>query len=203
MLPALHTYGHIDVMVYTLNGIAMILNHEWVNNILKLILVIGVGAEGFRFATAGMQQTTLGGLMIRKFITGAIIFGIIILPKKDVTIVDHVTKETEVVSGMPYGFVPVVLTEMIGAGITSLAEQAFAVPGSMNFTNYGMTFGASLVQEFQNIRMQNPELSMNFDNFTRRCVIPAAARGGALTPPQLFEAGDVWSKLKAVYPNDG
>lgn len=198
---AINTYGHIDAMFYTMQGVAMVFSNELYRGILMSLFAIWVPIAVLQMVQNGTMVAFR--TLIGKIIIVLIIFNTFFAPSPSNLIIrDLVTKQTKTVANVPLGFsVPILLIETVGLFFTSIVEQAFAVTGSFNFSNFGMVFGASLVQEFNNMKITNPELIYNFENFCDRCLIPAVMIGDKITLQELQNSGDVWKDLRAIYPS--
>ena len=186
-----HTYGHIDAMYYVLNGIAMLMNHNFADKLIKTITIVMTAYYGLKMAYAGSsgnykQYITKIGAMVL-LINGALI------TRADMFIVDHVSKKKEVVSNLPVGFaLPIGMLEAFGCMLTGGFEQAFTAVGTTRYSDYGMVFGARLVQDARNWRIKTPEFAENMDVFLRRCVIRDAMIGYNYTANDLLTTDDIW-----------
>lgn len=189
----IHTYGHIDAVFYVLNGIAMLMGS--IGGVLTTTMsFIGISYYTMLIAVNG------GGNYKQYFSKIAwtiLILNCLLLPKTSMTIRDHISKKWEKVDNLPYGFaLPIGILEQFGYLITKGFEQAFTSPGNMNYSNYGMIFGARLVQDARNWRIKTPEFNWNMDNFLRRCVIRDAMLGH-YSIDQLMTSGNVWGLVSA------
>ena len=185
----IHTYGHIDAMFYILNGIAMILGSSFADLMIQTMSLVAVFYYGLKAAYSGASAkqhlVKVAGLII--------VVNSLLIPKTYMIVQDNVTKQTDKIDNLPYGFaVPVGYMENFGDIITNAFEQAFTAVGSSNYKDYGMVFGARLLQEARNWRIKTPEFSQNMDNFIRRCVVYDASMGYKYTINDLFETDDVW-----------
>lgn len=104
------------------------------------------------------------------------------------------------VDNLPLGFaLPVGMLEGFGDLLTGGFEQAFSKADGTNNTNYrdyGMVFGARLVQESRNWRIRSPEFLENMSGFIDRCVMLEAMIGYHYTPEDLLKTDDIWSLVK-------
>lgn len=117
----------------------------------------------------------------------------LLTPKADMLVIDRISGKKEIVTGLPYAFViPVGTLEAIGAGITSLFEQAFTPVSSMAYKDFGLIFGQRLVQESKNWRINNPEFARNMSVFLKRCVVLEAMIGTRFTPEDVFSSSDMF-----------
>lgn len=186
-----HTYGHIDGMFYVLNGIAMIMNHTFTSILIETTSVISVAYYGLKMAYAGSSGGHRQYLI--KIAAMVLVINALLLPKTEMLIVDHVSKKKELVANLPLGFaVPVGIFEAFGDILTGGFEQAFTLPHSTNYRDYGMIFGARLVQEARNWRIKTPEFAENMHTFLKRCVMRDAMIGYHYTAQDLLTTGNIW-----------
>jgi hypothetical protein len=121
-----------------------------------------------------------------------------LLPKADMMIYDHVSKKQEKVDNLPLGFaLPVGILETFGDLLTGGFEQAFTMVSNTNYRDYGMVFGARLIQESRNWRIRSPEFMENMSNFIDRCVMLDTMIGYHYTSKELLKTDDIWSLVKA------
>ncbi len=189
---AIHTYGHFDAMFYVLNGIKMIMASSFTESMIKLMALIATSY----YALLGMAGAGEGrvGTYLLKTVGMLIVVTALLTPKADMMVIDRVSGKKELVRGLPYAFVlPVGTLEAIGAGITSLFEQAFATVSSTPYKDYGMIFGQRIVQEAKNWRIANPEFTRNMDAFLSRCVVLEAMIGSRFTPEDVKSTDDLFS----------
>lgn len=205
----IHTYGHIDAMYYVLNGIAMILGSKFADLMIQAIAVVTTAYYGLRMVASG---TTAG---MRPYLTKIMLMvlavNVLLAQKTTMFVEDHVSKQRDNVDNIPWGFaVPVGFMESFGDIQAAAFEQGFSVVGSNSYRDYGMLFGARLVQEARNFKIQTPEFAYNMDNFIRKCVVKQASIGNKYTINELFQKDDVWklvsdnaSRLFRVEIRDG
>ena len=188
---AVHTYGHFEAMFYVLNGIKMIMNSGFMDSMIKLMALVTTGYYSIRGIAAAAQGGT--GHYFLKTTGMLILITSLLLPKADMLVIDRISGKKEIVSGLPYAFVlPVGILEAMGAGITSLFEQAFSTVSSMPYKDYGLIFGQRLVQESRNWRIGNPEFAKNMNTFIKRCIVLEAMIGTRFTPDDVFDSTDIF-----------
>ena len=188
---AIHTYGHFDAMFYVLNGIKMIMASDFTDGLIKLMALIATSYYSLR----GMAAASQGGVghYLLKTIGMLMVITALLTPKADMLVVDRISGKKEIISGLPYAFVlPVGVLEAIGAGITSLFEQAFTPVSTLAYKDYGLIFGQRLVQESKNWRINNPEFASNMNVFLKRCVVLEAMIGTRFTPDDVFTSTDIF-----------
>jgi hypothetical protein len=187
----IHTYGHIDAMFYVLNGMAMLMSSPMMDGLIKSMLMLSIAYYGLQTVYAG--SSTIHKQYVTKVLGMVIIISAALVPKADMLIVDHVTKKKEIVSNLPQGFaVPVGILEAFGDILVQKFEQAFTGLNSSNYRDYGMIFGARLVQDARNWRIKTPEFAENMDNFIKGCVIRKAAHGKVYTINDVLTTDNIW-----------
>jgi hypothetical protein len=191
----IYTYGHIDAMFYVLNGIAMILSSPFADMMIMTISIVATAFYGFKAA----YSAAAGGAkqQLVKIFGIILVVNALLVPKTSMMIEDKILKQKEKVDNIPYGFaIPVGYLEEFGSIVTQAFEQAFTPTGSSNYTEYGMVFGARLLQDARNWRIKTPEFSRDMDSFIRRCVIIQASIGTKYTINDLFETDNIWRLVK-------
>ena len=193
-----HTYGHIDAMFYILNGMAMLMNSTFGELMITMVAMISVVYYAMRISYDGTMRHKI---YLGKAIGMIAMISLLIIPKDSMLIYDHVSKKKEKVDNLPLGFVlPVGMLEAFGDLLTGGFEQAFATVNGTNYRDYGMVFGARLVQDAKNWRIRSPEFLENMNNFIDRCVMVDSMIGYYYTPEILLKSNDIW---KLVSTNAG
>ncbi len=186
----IHTYGHIDSMFYILNGIAMLMNSSFGQTIMVTVAMISAAYYAMRISYAGTGDYKI---YLGKIAGMFAMMSMLLLPTTEMGIRDHISKKREIVSNLPFGFaLPVGLYEAFGDLLTTGFEQVFTPINNSNYRDYGMVFGARLVQESRNWRIRNPEFLENMSKFVDRCIVTEAMIGYHFTPQELIESDDIW-----------
>lgn len=196
----IYTYGHIDAIYYVISGIAMIMNSEFADLMIKTISIISASYWALK---ASYASSAGGGKHYLVKIFGMIcVVNILLVPKTTISIKDHVTKKVDRVDNLPYGFaVPIGIMENFGEIISRVFEQAFRNVDNLDYRNYGMVFGARLVKESRNWRIKNPEFIYNMQNFIRRCVILDIGMQNKYGIRDLLENKAAWDIVKSSTSN--
>ena len=187
----IHTYGYHDAMFYVMNGIKMIMNNDFTLLMIEFMALVSTSYYSIRGIATAAQGGT--GYYFMKTVAMLVLITALIMPRADMLVVDRITGKSEPISDLPYAFVlPVGILEAMGAGITSIYEQAFARVDSMPYKDYGLIFGQRLVQESRNWRIGNPEFARNMNTFIKRCVVLEAMIGTRFTPDDVFDSPDIF-----------
>lgn len=188
---AVHTYGHHEAMFYVLNGIKMIMDSEFAMALINFMAIVSTGY----YSISGWVRANDGlvGYYFLKTVGMLLIVTSLLLPKADILVTDRINGKKELVTNLPHAFVlPVGMFEAIGAGNTSLFEQAFSTVSSMPYKDYGLIFGARLVQESRNWRFSNPELIKNLEKYIDRCIVVDAEIGHRFTIEDITKSNDIF-----------
>lgn len=188
---AVHTYGHHEAMFYVLNGIKMIMDSGFAMALINFMAVVSTGY----YSISGWVRANDGlvGHYFLKTVGMLLLVTSLLLPKADILVVDRISGKKELVTNLPYAFVlPVGMLEAVGAGITSIFEQAFSTVSSTPYKDYGLIFGSRLVQESRNWRFSNPELIRNMDKYIERCVVVDAEIGYRFTIEDIARSNDIF-----------
>ena len=195
----IYTYGHLDAVYYVLNAIAMVLQHEAIRTIFTLILFLSLSFASLQLLSEGAQNIV--SRMVSRSLVGFVVFFVFFIPAGSLQIVDKVSKRIDHVDNLPIGFVaPIAVLEALGEVVTEIFEQAFRTANNFEFSNFGMIFGANTVQNFRSIKIQSPELSQNFSNFCKRCIVPAVFVSEWFSVDELNNEKNIWKLLKRHYP---
>jgi conjugal transfer mating pair stabilization protein TraG len=197
---AINTYGHIDAIFYVLNGMAMIMNSPFMASTLKLFIVLSFMMFVLKGASIGNFKAG-----IKTLVVSVIVINFMLVPKASIMIYDHVTKQRDKVDNLPLGFVlPVGVLENLGAALTEKVDQAFSVPNkSLSYMEYGPIFGASLIQQSRNWRIQDPIFAEMMESFLERCVLMTAAIGRDFTEHDVITSSNVWDDVIKPNMKDG
>ena len=128
-----------------------------------------------------------------------------LIPKASIEIYDHVTKQRDKVDNLPLGFVlPIGIIESVGIAIASKVDQVLQVPGkTYSYLEYGGTFGASMIQQSKNFKIQDPILANHLEQFIERCVLITAAIGVDFTESDIANSKNVWTEIIKPKMKDG
>lgn len=196
---SIHTYGYYDALYYVLNALGMFRNSEFYSTIINTMSVL-VGCY-YAVRMSYSQSHNHWRLYLMKTLGMLILINSLLLPKTNMVLRDHVTKQIGSIDNIPLAFaLPVGLLEDFGHLLTIGFEQAFApieqlasLGGSgFSYYNYGMLFGARLKQELSQVRVKNPEFVENMRAFIKQCVVLPSMIGYQFTPQQLLSTNDIW-----------
>jgi conjugal transfer mating pair stabilization protein TraG len=137
-----------------------------------------------------------------------LVFGILIVPKVSVGIVDKTGgSAVKVVDNVPFGVALLGgLTSTIGHTLTGLFETAFqvipgpgALPAELSYQRNGLMFGNRLIRETGNVVFQDPGFRTDLVNFIHNCTTYDLV-DGTLDPAVFSASDDVWPLMASPNP---
>lgn len=137
-----------------------------------------------------------------------LVFGILIVPKVTVGVVDKTGgSAVKVVDNVPFGVALLgSLTSTIGHTLTGLFETAFqvipgagALPAELSYQQNGLMFGNRLVRETGNVVFQDPGFRTDLVNFIHNCTT-YDLMDGTLDPATFSSSDDVWPLMASPNP---
>ncbi|CAM3345796.1 conjugal transfer protein TraG N-terminal domain-containing protein [Paracidovorax anthurii] len=140
--------------------------------------------------------------------TVVLVFGILIVPRVTVGIVDRTGgSAVRVVDNVPFGVAVLgSLTSTIGHTLTGLFETAFqvipgmgALPAELSYERNGLMFGNRLVRETGNVVFQDPAFRTDLVNFIHNCTTYDLI-DGTLDPATFSTSDDVWPLMASPNP---
>nr|WP_297383280.1 conjugal transfer protein TraG N-terminal domain-containing protein [uncultured Roseateles sp.] len=140
--------------------------------------------------------------------TVVLVFGILIVPKVTVGIVDKTGgSAVKVVANVPFGVAVLgSLTSTIGHTLTGLFETAFqvipgagALPAELSYEHNGLMFGNRLIRETGAVVFQDPNFRTDLINFVHNCTMYDLI-DGTIDPGTFSGSDDVWALMATPNP---
>lgn len=140
--------------------------------------------------------------------TVVLVFGILVVPKVTVGVVDKTGgSAVKVVDNVPFGVAMLgSLTSTIGHTLTGLFETAFqnipgpgALPSQLTYEQNGLMFGNRLIRETGKVVFQDPNFRTDLINFIHNCTMYDLI-DGTLAPSTFAASGDVWALMATPNP---
>jgi conjugal transfer mating pair stabilization protein TraG len=137
-----------------------------------------------------------------------LVFGILIVPKVTVGVVDKTGgSAVKVVDNVPFGVALLgSLTSTIGHTLTGMFETAFqvipgagAMPAELSYQQNGLMFGNRLVRETGTVVFQDPAFRTDLVNFIHNCTTYDLV-DGTLDPATFSASDDVWPLMASPNP---
>lgn len=185
-----YTYGGGEALFKVLNGVQMIFKDGGVaSNFTYLMTFVGVVWAAFQ----GIQQNSLVP-KLTWFAKYILITSIFITPKSDLWVSDTVTGFKDKVDNLPIGLVlPASVFSSIGYSVTATFDQAFStVDNNIPYMKYGQSFGASLISQARNFKIQDSAFRENIESFIDNCVIYDVMVGTKYSLSELRDSDNIW-----------
>ena len=191
----LFTLGGGTYLVDLLNAVAAITSGGAYVTLAQLAGVAGLGWILFRTAFGGSWKDNAKWVLLF-----AAVWGAMIVPKGTVRVVDRLDPALApaVVANVPIGLALFAsLTSQVGDGLTRLTEQAFTLPGDLQYQRHGLIFGARLAAQTTRLEITDTVFARNVRNYARQCVFHALLLGH-FSADDLRESTDIWSLVTAT-----
>jgi conjugal transfer mating pair stabilization protein TraG len=140
--------------------------------------------------------------------TVLLVFGVLIVPKVTVGVVDKTGgSAVKVVANVPFGVAVLgSLTSTIGHTLTGLFETAFQVipgigglPAELTYEQHGLMFGNRMIREAGKVVFQDPSFRTDLINFIHNCTMYDLI-DGTLDPATFSASDDVWALMGSPNP---
>jgi len=140
--------------------------------------------------------------------TVLLVFGVLIVPKVTVGIVDKTGgSAVKVVGNVPFGVAVLgSLTSTIGHTLTGLFETAFQVipgvgglPAELTYEQHGLMFGNRLIRDTGKVVFQDPNFRTDLINYINNCTMYDLV-DGTLDPATFSASADVWALMATPNP---
>src|SRR5690606_29985454 len=82
----------------------------------------------------------------------------------------------------------------ISTSLASIAEQAFAVPDDLKYTQTGYLFGSRLIAETTQVKITNTHFANSMDDFVINCVFYGVEKGH-YNFNDMANSKDIWKYL--------
>lgn len=188
-----YSYGGGEALFKVLTGVKMIFEHGATKSLLYLMTFIGLSWAAFQGAQQNSWMPKLSWLAKYTLITS-----LFITPTATLWVTDVVYKVREKVDGLPIGLVlPASIFSGIGYGITELFDQAFnEVTNNIPYSKYGQSFGAALISQSRNFKIQDAGFRENMESFIDNCVLYDVMVGRKYSGSELRDHHDIWGLVK-------
>ena len=205
-METIYSYGGGAALVDVLNGIAMIFNNGVGDSIVEFMSVMGIAWVGIQ----SMMENSFKP-QVKWMVKYVVILDLLIIPKSSLLVRDVVTNQVNKVDNLPIGLtIPAGLVSSLGFAITKEFESVFSSPDYLQYHKYGTVFGAQLISEARNFKIQDPIFRENMESYIDNCVMYDVMIGHKYTIRDLKNHADLWSlitskssKLKMLNYRDG
>ena len=193
-----YSYGGGEALFKVLTGVKMIFDHGATKSLLYMMTLVGVSWAAFQGAQQNSWTPKLSWLV--KYVLMTSLF---ITPTATLWISDSVTGSRHKVDGLPIGLVlPASVFSGIGFGITELFDQAFSsVDNNIPYHKYGQSFGAALISQSRNFKIQDAGFRENMESFIDNCMLYDVMIGRKYSGSEMRDSTDLWGLVKRSASN--
>lgn len=185
----IYSYGGGEALFQVLTGVKLVFNSDLSKSFIHLMTFSGVAWAAFQGAIQNSFMPKLN--WVAKYV---LITSLFITPTANLIITDIVYGSRNKVDKLPLGLVlPASVFSSVGYGITILFDQAFStVSNNIAYTKYGQSFGAALISQTRNFKIQDSAFRENMENFIDNCVIYDVMVGTKYSASELKDSQNIW-----------
>lgn len=194
-------YGQYEVVVYgggqvyqsVFNAVALMSGTGPIDSLFRVMILLGL-LLGILKAMADFNFASL----MKWFVTCAIIYGVLWVPKVQVAITDRLDTgfPSAVVGNVPLGVAFVAATSSeIGDTVIRSTEQAFADPQGLAYSNSGLIYGAKLYNQMRGWRILDPVFAQNMESFLTNCTYNDLL-SNYVSVGQLQSSANLWAFIR-------
>lgn len=193
-----YSYGGGEALFKVLNGVKMIFDSSLTKELMYLMTFIGLAWAAFQGAQQNSWTPKLSWLIKYVLITS-----LFITPTATLVVSDSVTGYRKSVDGLPIGLVlPASVFSSIGFGITQLFDQAFStVDSNVAYHKYGQSFGAALISQSRNFKIQDSGFRENMESFIDNCMLYDVMVGRKYNASDLKDSDNIWNLVSTNASN--
>ncbi|OYW83511.1 MAG: hypothetical protein B7Z26_00390, partial [Asticcacaulis sp. 32-58-5] len=190
-------YGGGELYRSIFNAVALMTNMSATSSMIALAMMLGLV---FGLVKAIFDVNI--GKILKWYIMCAIIYGVLWVPKVTVQVVDRLNPGVTYanVANVPLGVgVASSLISRVGDRVITLTETAFSDPADLQYSRYGMVFGAKLYSRISEARPIDQQLYLNLKTYIQDCVFYDIL-DGTIAPDALNKTDNLWSAI-STNPN--
>jgi conjugal transfer mating pair stabilization protein TraG len=131
------------------------------------------------------------------FLQSTLIYLCLMVPTASVKVMDRINPSLapSTIANVPLGLgVVASFTSKIGDYLTTEAETVFIMPAQLQYSNNGMIYGAKLMEATRQLRITDPLLASNINEYMKRCVFYDVLLGFK-SMSTLADAPDLWTAI--------
>lgn len=168
-----YSYGGGEAVYHIFNSVAMLFKNGFVKGTMEIGLALGIMWTGLK---SGIERDHYKQY-VRLFMT-YIFVAVALIPSgggMTMHVRDVITKSGKSIDNLPPGLViPASLISGLGFAVTKSFESVFQEKGDGNYLpyhRYGTMFGAQVMSELENFRIQDPVFRENIESYISNCIM--------------------------------
>lgn len=189
----IYTYGSGSYVTEVFHFIKMFMGSGSFSSLVRLVGIIGL-----LWVLLSGLRTKSGGVMLdwTWIIFFAFFYGVLLVPKVDVVIVDEIdppTASSPVVDNVPLGvgFLAYV-TSNVGRGLVNGYETFITIPGDQKYSENGMLFGSQVMRTLGETSFPDAGFATDMSEFIQKCVFPRISNKTLLIST-IATSKDLWA----------
>ena len=197
-----YSYGGGEALQHIFNALAMFFNNDVFESFVTIAIVLS-----FLFMVVHLLlEHKNPRIYLGWFIRYLVIFAVILQPKSIVPnglgtmhIRDVITNKAYKVDNLPPGLViPAALFSSIGYDLTRVFETVFSMPDTnyLPYHKYGTMFGAFIMSEMRNFRIQDPIFRENIESYISNCMMYDVMIGKKYDIQDLKASNNIWQLIE-------
>ena len=197
----IYTYGAGEVLWNSFNAIAVMYRDGYIEKFFTISLMIGL----MWAAIKSVINRDPVGHYIKWFMGYLFVLLVLLQPVNlfqnegmTIYIRDVITNKAKKVDHLPPGLViPAGLICGVGYSTTKLFETLFSAPTPeyLPYHKYGTVFGAQVMGELKNIKIQDPVFRENLESYITSCMLYDVMIGKKYDINTLYNSEDIWDLL--------
>lgn len=200
-LSTVYSYGGGEALYYIFNSLAMLFRGNAMNSLFNVMVMVGLLWAGIK---SGIDKDKFGSYT-KWFMRYIFVLIVLIQPTHifgrgmTVHIRDIVTGQAKHVDNLPPGLViPASFISGLGYGITKGFETVFTTADSnyLPYHKYGTMFGAGVISEFRNIKIQDPVFRENLESFISNCMAFDVMIGKKYDIQEVYSSSNLFKLIK-------
>jgi conjugal transfer mating pair stabilization protein TraG len=189
----IYTYGSGSYVTEVFHFIKMFMGSGSFSSLVRLVGIIGL-----LWVLLSGLRTKSGGVMLdwTWIIFFAFFYGVLLVPKVDVVIIDEIdppTASSPVVDNVPLGvgFLAYV-TSNVGRGLVNGYETFITIPGDQKYSENGMLFGSQVMRTLGETSFPDAGFATDMSEFIQKCVFPRISNKTLLIST-IATSKDLWA----------
>jgi conjugal transfer mating pair stabilization protein TraG len=191
MLNTVYSYGGGEALVVIFNAIAMLFSNGVSKSIITLMTTVALTWAGVVSAIQGHFKP-----QVHWVIRYTIVIGLLITPQSSIWVRDIINMKAKKIDNIPIGLaLPAGIISGVGYAITTAFESVFNTVDYLPYHKYGTVFGAQMMSEARNFKIQDPVFRENMESFIDNCVMHDVMIGRKYSIKDLRNSSSVWQLI--------
>lgn len=191
----IYTVGQGELLLNVFQGISLLADSSFFGQLILLGGLVGGAIGVFKLVTTGSAKS-----LLTWFIAYLLVFGVVLTPRANVSIVDagNPSVQNEVVEDIPFGLAFVAhIATVIGNEVGENLDLAFAPVDGFQYRENKAFWGPRIMNSVFSAEIADTNVQRNVDAFFQGCALPRFV-GNAKVFDGFKNDSDVWDFLNAT-----